>query len=45
MKEYPVRWITDQLAVGYVQAEEDSLIKDILAQTESKDSLYYDVEL
>jgi phospholipid/cholesterol/gamma-HCH transport system ATP-binding protein len=34
-----------KISAGYAQAEEDSLIKEVLAQAESKDSLYYEFEL
>ena len=34
-----------RISAGYAQAEEDSLIKEILANAESKDSLYYEFEL
>jgi phospholipid/cholesterol/gamma-HCH transport system ATP-binding protein len=31
-----------RISAGYAQAEEDSLIKEVLAKAESKDSLYYE---
>jgi phospholipid/cholesterol/gamma-HCH transport system ATP-binding protein len=34
-----------RISAGYAQAEEDSLIKEILAQAESKDGGYYEFEL
>jgi phospholipid/cholesterol/gamma-HCH transport system ATP-binding protein len=34
-----------RISAGYTQAEEDSLLKEILAKAESKDSLYYEFEL
>ena len=34
-----------RISAGYAQAEEDSLIKEVLAQAESKDSLYYEFEI
>ena len=34
-----------QNSAGYTQAEEDSLIKDLLAIAESKESLYYEFEM
>jgi phospholipid/cholesterol/gamma-HCH transport system ATP-binding protein len=34
-----------RISAGYAQAEEDSMIKDVLAQAESKDNLYYEFEL
>jgi len=34
-----------RLSAGYAQAEEDSLIKEVLAKAESKDSRYYEFEL
>ena len=34
-----------RISAGYAQAEEDSLIKAVLANAESKDSLYYEFEL
>ena len=34
-----------RISAGYAQAEEDSLIKDVLAKAESKDSLYYEFEM
>lgn len=34
-----------RISAGYAQAEEDSLIKEVLAKAESKDSLYYEFEL
>ncbi len=34
-----------RISAGYTQAEEDSLIKEVLAKAESKDSLYYEFEL
>jgi diguanylate cyclase (GGDEF)-like protein len=34
-----------RISVGYAQAEEDSLIKEVLANAESKDSLYYEFEI
>jgi phospholipid/cholesterol/gamma-HCH transport system ATP-binding protein len=34
-----------RISAGYAQAEEDSLIKEVLANAESKDSLYYEFEL
>jgi phospholipid/cholesterol/gamma-HCH transport system ATP-binding protein len=39
-KGVPIR-----ISAGYAQAEENSLIKEILAQAESKDSRYYEFEL
>jgi len=34
-----------RISVGYAQAEEDSLIKEVLAIAESKDSLYHEFEI
>jgi phospholipid/cholesterol/gamma-HCH transport system ATP-binding protein len=34
-----------RISAGYAQAEEDSLIKEVLAKAESKDNLYYEIEL
>jgi phospholipid/cholesterol/gamma-HCH transport system ATP-binding protein len=34
-----------RISAGYAQAEEDSLIKEVLSQAESKDSLYYEFEI
>ncbi len=34
-----------RISAGYTQAEEDSLIKELLAKAESKDSLYYEFEI
>jgi len=34
-----------RIGAGYAQAEEDSLIKNVLAIAESKDSLHYEFEL
>jgi phospholipid/cholesterol/gamma-HCH transport system ATP-binding protein len=34
-----------RISAGYAQAEEDSMIKEVLANAESKDSLYYEFEL
>ena len=34
-----------RISAGYAQAEEDSLIKEVLEIAESKDSLYYEFEL
>jgi phospholipid/cholesterol/gamma-HCH transport system ATP-binding protein len=34
-----------RISAGYAQAEEDSLIKDVLTRAESKDNLYYEFEL
>jgi phospholipid/cholesterol/gamma-HCH transport system ATP-binding protein len=34
-----------RISAGYAQAEEDSLIKEVLAKAESKDSLYYEFEI
>ena len=34
-----------RISAGYAQAKEDSLIKEILAKAESKDSRYYEFEL
>jgi phospholipid/cholesterol/gamma-HCH transport system ATP-binding protein len=34
-----------RISAGYAQAEEDSLIKEVLAMAESKDSLYYEFEM
>jgi phospholipid/cholesterol/gamma-HCH transport system ATP-binding protein len=34
-----------RISAGYTQAEEDSLIKEVLVRAESKDSLYYEFEL
>jgi phospholipid/cholesterol/gamma-HCH transport system ATP-binding protein len=34
-----------RISAGYAQAAEDSLIKEVLAQAESKDSRYYEFEL
>jgi phospholipid/cholesterol/gamma-HCH transport system ATP-binding protein len=34
-----------RISAGYAQAEEDSLIKEVLAIAESKDSLYYEFEI
>jgi phospholipid/cholesterol/gamma-HCH transport system ATP-binding protein len=36
---------TIRISAGYAQAEEDSLIKDVLAEAESKDNLYCEFEL
>ena len=36
---------TLRIGAGYAQAEEDSLLKEVLAKAESKDSLYYEFEL
>ena len=33
------------VSAGYAQAEQDSLLKEVLAKAESKDSLYYEFEL
>lgn len=37
--------LTIRISAGYAQAEEDSLLKEVLAKAESKDSLYYEFEL
>lgn len=37
--------LTIRISAGYAQAEEDSLIKELLTKAESKDSLYYEFEL
>jgi len=34
-----------RISAGYAQAEEDSLLKEVLAKAESKDNLYYEFEL
>ena len=34
-----------RISAGYAQAEADSLIKEVLAIAESKDSLYYEFEI
>ncbi|MGD8764350.1 MAG: ATP-binding cassette domain-containing protein [Desulfobacteraceae bacterium] len=34
-----------RISAGYAQAKEDSLIKEVLAKAESKDSLYFEFEL
>ncbi len=34
-----------RISAGYAQAEEDSLIKEVLAKAESKDSRYYEFEI
>ena len=34
-----------RISAGYAQAEEDSLIKEVLAKAESKDNRYYEFEL
>ena len=34
-----------RISAGYAQAEEDGMIKEVLARAESKDSLYYEFEL
>jgi len=34
-----------RISAGYAQAQEDSLIKEVLAEAESKDSRYYEFEL
>ncbi|MFC1577773.1 hypothetical protein ACFL36_02055 [Thermodesulfobacteriota bacterium] len=34
-----------RIGAGYVQAQEDSLIKEVLAEAESKDNLYCEFEL
>jgi phospholipid/cholesterol/gamma-HCH transport system ATP-binding protein len=34
-----------RISAGYAQAEEESLIKEVLANAESKDSLYYEFEI
>lgn len=34
-----------RISAGYAQAEEDSLIKEVLSKAESKDNLYYEIEL
>jgi len=34
-----------RISAGYAQAEEDSLIKEVLAKAESKDSWYYEFEV
>ncbi len=36
---------TVRISAGYAQAEADSLLKEVLAKAESKDSLYYEFEL
>ena len=41
----PVAGLDIRISAGYAQAEEDSLIKDVLAEAESKDSLYFEIEL
>jgi phospholipid/cholesterol/gamma-HCH transport system ATP-binding protein len=37
--------LTIRIGAGYAQAEEDSLLKEVLAKAESKDNLYYEFEL
>jgi len=37
--------VSVRISAGYAQAEEESLIKEVLANAESKDSLYYEFEL
>lgn len=37
--------LTIRISAGYAQAEEDSLLKEVLAKAESKDSLYDEFEL
>lgn len=37
--------LTIRISAGYAQAEEDSLLKEVLAKAESKDSLYYEFEV
>ena len=37
--------LTIRISAGYAQAEEDSLLKEVLAKAESKDNLYYEFEL
>jgi phospholipid/cholesterol/gamma-HCH transport system ATP-binding protein len=37
--------LTVRISAGYAQAEADSLLKEVLAKAESKDSLYYEFEL
>jgi phospholipid/cholesterol/gamma-HCH transport system ATP-binding protein len=39
------RDLSVRISAGYAQAEEDSMIKEVLANAESKDSLYYEFEL
>jgi phospholipid/cholesterol/gamma-HCH transport system ATP-binding protein len=34
-----------RISAGYAQADEDSLIKEVLARAESKDSRYFEFEL
>jgi hypothetical protein len=34
-----------RISAGYAQAEEDSLLKEVLAKAESKDSMYSEFEL
>jgi hypothetical protein len=34
-----------RISAGYAQAEEDSLIKEVLTKAESKDSRYYEFEM
>ncbi len=34
-----------QISAGYAQAEEDSLLKDVLMKAESRDSMYYEFQL
>ena len=34
-----------RISAGYTQAEEDSLIKEVLTKAESKDSYYYEFEV
>ena len=37
--------LTIRISAGYAQAEEDSLLKEVLSKAESKDSLYNEFEL
>jgi hypothetical protein len=34
-----------RISAGYAQAEEGSLIKEVLAEAESKENLYFEFEL
>ena len=37
--------VTIRISAGYAQADEDSMIREVLAKAESRDSLYYEFEL
>jgi len=45
LKRDDARELTIRISAGYAQAQEDSLIKEVLAEAESKDNLYCEFEL